>query len=1080
MKSSLPFLIFFCLIQVSLKAQTRIVPQTGHHGWFEMAISPDGKRMVTAGVDGKIIHWDLNKFKASWHHYGHKAPITDLEWRYDNRYFLTASLDSTIEIWDTETMKSIITYHHFSTITAASFNPKTNVLAYADAEGRILLYDLLKNEEFLRIEAKSRVNALQWSDNGFILFAGTEEKGVMAYEMDKGSKVLDMPYKNSVMGLQLTPENKLLLIYLSDGSTELFQPSTSKAIGSIPMPVVTNKFGYQSFLWQVASQNSEYLFSAESDHTIHITKLSSMMKNIYNSAGINSDIVNIAQSPMNNFFAATDGAGGIWICYFSSKDWLNGAQLYWKKLLFETERIHHIDFLNNDQSLAMKGNNLYEINLINGDLTRREDDSSSIHNTSYSVRYFSMDKMKNGIYFCLDLTKNTLTKIKDNSYSKNIPQFATSIDTNVIAIVDDKQLIIYDIDLKSIVKKETITNENFILFNGNLNNNFITLDKNTLRFIDCKTRTEKNINDAPASGITWLTTDKLMKTIYGIDGEGKVLSWDYASSKRNINKGDLKNIRSKMFEVSTDGSKMILVTNDNKLKQINLQTGLITATINGNFPTIYHVAINDKGSQVAFADADGVVHLYDMELKNNLVNIITSPRNGLIAYTGDNYYIATKEAAQNIALVENNTITSFDKVDLKLNRPDMVLKSIGLSDPDLIAAYDRAYQKRIKNSGYIISNDNSIPTIEILNFSSLQTTTEKNQLELKLKANSNDLISSIKIWVNGVPINGKNGFKQATEKKEVIVNYTVPLLFGGNKIEVASVSNKGIESEKSEFQIVNKKPSTPQLYLVSIGVSKYQDTRYNLTYADKDAKDLAEAFSTSKVFSKVNKLVFTNEEVRREKISEIKSFLSKSRPEDVVIVFVAGHGLRDNNLDYFFATHDIDFNDPAKKGISDLELEGMLDGIASLRKLLFFDTCLSGEMDKEDVEQAVAATSQKEDITFRNVGTGLRTKKPIGFQNAQFLMKEIFNDVRRGTGASVMSSAGGAEYAMESSTWKNGLFTYCILKGLKEKAADANKDNEIDLDELQVYVRKEVTLLSKGKQYPDYKSANLELNFRIW
>lgn len=158
----------------------------------------------------------------------------------------------------------------------------------------------------------------------------------------------------------------------------------------------------------------------------------------------------------------------------------------------------------------------------------------------------------------------------------------------------------------------------------------------------------------------------------------------------------------------------------------------------------------------------------------------------------------------------------------------------------------------------------------------------------------------------------------------------------------------------------------------------------------------------------------------------------------------------------------------------------MLDGIASLRKLLFFDTCLSGEMDKEDVEQAVAATTQKEDITFRNVGTGLRTKKPIGFQNAQFLMKEIFNDVRRGTGASVMSSAGGAEYAMESSTWKNGLFTYCILKGLKEKAADANKDNEIDLDELQVYVRKEVTLLSKGKQYPDYKSANLELNFRIW
>lgn len=322
------------LIDQTVSAQLKIIPQTGHHGWFEMAIAPDAQRMVTAGADGKMIYWDLQKFKASWYEYAHQAPITKLEWRNDNRYFLTTSLDSTVKIWDAETQKNIITYHHFDGVTTASFNPQTNVLAYADAKGYILLYDLLKNEEFMRIDAKSGVTSLQWTENGFVLFAGTTKNGVVAFEMDKGKKVLDMPYKTGVGGIQLTKENKLLLIHLNDGNTEVFEPASGKVLGSIPMNVCSDRFGYENYIWPIASDDSKFIFSADNKKTIHITKVDVMKKNIYNSSGINHDVINIAQSPKNNLFAATDGAGGIWICYFVASDWTSGSQLYWKKLLF--------------------------------------------------------------------------------------------------------------------------------------------------------------------------------------------------------------------------------------------------------------------------------------------------------------------------------------------------------------------------------------------------------------------------------------------------------------------------------------------------------------------------------------------------------------------------------------------------------------------------------------------------------------------------------------------------------------------------------------------------------------------------
>jgi uncharacterized caspase-like protein len=195
-----------------------------------------------------------------------------------------------------------------------------------------------------------------------------------------------------------------------------------------------------------------------------------------------------------------------------------------------------------------------------------------------------------------------------------------------------------------------------------------------------------------------------------------------------------------------------------------------------------------------------------------------------------------------------------------------------------------------------------------------------------------------------------------------------------------------------------------------------------------------------------------------------------------VIVFIAGHGVLDSKLDYYYGTHNIDFTNPAADGLKYNNIEAILDGIKPLKKILIMDTCHSGEVEEEEVE-AADAPMESTDVVFRAVGPGLKQKEGA---SPTRMMNELFNDLRRGTGSTVIASAGGAEYAMESDSWKNGLFTYCFIDGLKNNKADLNSDGKIMLSELQTYVRGEVLKLSNGAQEPTTRIQNIALDYQVW
>jgi WD40 repeat protein/uncharacterized caspase-like protein len=486
----------------------------------------------------------------------------------------------------------------------------------------------------------------------------------------------------------------------------------------------------------------------------------------------------------------------------------------------------------------------------------------------------------------------------------------------------------------------------------------------------------------------------------------------------------------------------------------------------------------NKFGYVGVSLKNGSLTVYDPENGEERFIMVGENENAIFK-TPEQYYKITKEGQELVTFKVGSEAYPFEQFDAKFNRPDIVLKAMNSEDQELIDLYNMAYKKRLKKLGLNeaeLGNISALPAVQIKEYENIPLSTDKREITFHIEASSKDgSLGRLKVWNNDVPIYGMQGKEISGNSLNEML--TIQLAAGKNKIQVAVAGTNGLESLKETVEIICTQEAKPNLYLVTIGTSEYKDERYNLNYAAKDAKDLAAIFAGSNdMYGEVFTKTVTNEEATVANIKNLKSFFEGAGIDDVVMVFVAGHGLLDANYDYYYGTHDVNFNKPSENGLAYNILEALLDNISPLKRILIMDTCHSGEVEEEEILVSNDEVEESDDVMFRAVGPALATIEA----SPSKMMKELFTDLRRGTGATVLSSAGGAEFAMESAEWKNGLFTYSLLFGLRNGTADLNEDGEIMLSELQIYVSEMVTKLSQGKQTPTARIQNLELDYPIW
>ncbi len=448
-------------------------------------------------------------------------------------------------------------------------------------------------------------------------------------------------------------------------------------------------------------------------------------------------------------------------------------------------------------------------------------------------------------------------------------------------------------------------------------------------------------------------------------------------------------------------------------------------------------------------------------------------------------YRGDKQAMNNLAFVYKGRGFLPGDFDIYFNRPDSVLIKSGSRNAAYNELLEKTVRKRnryhpVKDLREVLENS---PELSLAGKETIPELVQTPEIRLAIRVRSREGHPVRTLWIsdNGIPVFGKKGidFGHASPLVDTII--PVPLVQGGNRLQLSAETGEGYLSAPEYLSVrADFAAPSPRTWFVGIGVSRYRDTLMNLRYADKDIRDLAQEFA--KRFPGLPVDTLLNERATREAILALKEKLKQTGPEDKVVVSLSGHGLVDSAGNFYFATYEMDFAQPGKNGLRYPEIENLLSDIPARKRLLWIDACHSGELDREAVADTLGMAGDAAVKAYGPQRGGIIVAKEsaVGLQNSFELMRELFTDAGRSDGTLVISAAGGLEFALEDAAWQNGVFTWCVKKGLLDKEADANKDSVITVGELKEYVSRSVETLTGGRQKPTGRRESVEYDWELW
>ncbi|MBF0320468.1 MAG: caspase family protein [Nitrospirae bacterium] len=550
--------------------------------------------------------------------------------------------------------------------------------------------------------------------------------------------------------------------------------------------------------------------------------------------------------------------------------------------------------------------------------------------------------------------------------------------------------------------------------------------------------------------------------------------WEIATGKK-IRTFTGHSDRVNSVAISPDGKYALSGSWDKTLKLWDISTGKEIRTFTGHSNRVDSVAISPDGKYALSGSWDSTIRLWDIATGKELLQCVSFDDGEWLAITPEGYYNASVNGDKYLNVRVGNNVYGIDQYRATFYKPQVVEAAIRLGNTREAIAQVLGSKKEAQT---IANIQNIEPPFVVIKSPDDGTEFNLDSQNVSIHVEDrNQTIKQVKILINGRQVTGNDtkrlvpvgssetnvsssGIKIPEGQKTIDQKVPVKLEQGKNLIEVFAFNGYSEGRKKVSVTFKEKVGASthietilPNLWILSIGVNRYDSNQIRtLNYAAKDAEAIVGAFKKQqgKLFREVNSLIISDLSSIKptyDNIVDNLKYLTNAGQYDVILLFIAGHGVNDETGNYYFLPSDAAINDDGtikrSKAISWREIKSMLD--LPSKKLIFADTCHS---------------------------EGIGGKKTRAADIDRFV-KDL-----QDANTVIFTSSRGRELSQESHSLKHGIFTYTIIKGMEGEAILID-DKTVTMKELDAYVSKKVPQHTNGAQHPITYTPEGYANFPV-
>ena len=247
--------------------QARMVLEGHEHGVWSVAVTPDGKKIVSGSVNGPLKVWDLESGECRATLEGHTSSVPGVAVTPDGKKVVSSSWDKTLKVWSLETAQCIATLDGASELNwGVAIAGDGATVVSASSHKNLGVWDL----EALQLSRELKGDANHGaaiSYDGRLAATGSEDDALKVWNLERAQCLHSLKHHTSIItGIAFTPDAKTVVSGSYDKTLKLWDLETGQCRATFE--------GHTNGVHRVAiTPDGKMVVSASSDKTVKVWDL---------------------------------------------------------------------------------------------------------------------------------------------------------------------------------------------------------------------------------------------------------------------------------------------------------------------------------------------------------------------------------------------------------------------------------------------------------------------------------------------------------------------------------------------------------------------------------------------------------------------------------------------------------------------------------------------------------------------------------------------------------------------------------------------------------------------------------------